>query len=197
MPFRTFIVPRNAFYGPGALDGGLAATEAKRALIVTDPGVRALGLVERIEGILQAKGMETSAFDQVEADPPRSTVWSIFALAQEFQPDLIIGLGGGSSMDAGKAAWVLYEHPDLAGKLLGEISRELRGLTLRHKARYVAIPTTSGTGSEVTTVAVVTDRDVDPPFKVAWSSPQLVPDGDLNVTDRKPFGHWCKHEPSS
>ena len=176
MAFRTFRVPRNIFYGPGALDGGLASTEARRALIVTDLGVRSQGLVERVEQALHVKNVDTAVFDGVEADPSKSTVWGIYSAAKEFQPDLIVGLGGGSSMDAGKGGWALYEHPDLETRPLQEIRQELRSRTLRHRARYVAIPTTSGTGSEVTPVAVVTDRDVDPPYKVPWASRHLVPD---------------------
>ena len=175
MAYRPFVAPRNIFYGPGALES-LTTIEAKRALIVTDSGVCSLGLVERVEKILHGNNVETAVFDKVEPDPPKDTVWGIFSLAQDFKPDIFIGFGGGSSLDAGKAAWVLYEHPDLSTRPLPEITPEIRGLTLRHKAKYAAIPTTSGTGSEVTSVAVITDRDVDPPFKRVWSSPQLVPD---------------------
>ena len=175
MPHSRFIVPREIYYGPGALER-LATLPGERVLIVTDPGVRGSGLVEQAEKILQTKKAEVAIFDQIEPDPPRSILLSIFSLAQEFKPDLFIGLGGGSSIDGGKAAWALYEHPDLATRPLQEIGRELRSRTLRHKAKYVAIPTTSGTGSEVTNVAVVTDRDVTPNVKRAWGSPQLVPD---------------------
>jgi len=175
MPYRPFIVPREIFYGPGALEA-LATLPGERVLIVTDRGVRDSGVVERVEKVLQTKKAEITVFDGIEPDPSQSTVWNIFSLAQDFQPNLFIGLGGGSSMDAGKGAWALYEHPDLAKRSLREVGPELRGRTLRGKAKYVAIPTTSGTGSEVTNVAVITDRDVEPPFKVVWTSPHLVPD---------------------
>ncbi len=175
MAYRSFIVPRDIFYGAGALEA-LTTLPGERVLIVTDPGVRDSGLVERVEKVLHAKKAEITVFDQTEPDPSKSTVWNIFSLAQDFQPDLFIGLGGGSSIDAGKGAWVLYEHPDLATRSIMEITSEVRRRTLRHKAKYVAIPTTSGTGSEVTRVAVITDRDIEPPFKFAWVSPQLVPD---------------------
>jgi len=175
MPYRPFIVPREIFYGPGALEA-LATLPGERVLIVTDRGVRDSGVVERVEKVLQAKKAEMTVFDGIEPDPSQSTVWSIFSLAQDFQPDLFIGLGGGSSIDAGKGAWALYEHPDLAERSLREVGPELRGRILRQKAKYVAIPTTSGTGSEVTNVAVITDRDVEPHFKVVWGSPHLVPD---------------------
>jgi alcohol dehydrogenase class IV len=129
-----------------------------------------------VEQIERDKGLGTAVYDQVEPDPSRDTVGKIFSLAQEFQPDVFIGLGGGSSIDAGKAAWLLYEQPDLANLSVTEVVQKAPQYALRQKARYVAVPTTSGTGSEATRVAVVTDRSIKPPFKAPWNSPQLVPD---------------------
>ncbi len=117
-----------------------------------------------------------AVFDQVEPDPSRESIGKILVQAQDFQPDLLIGLGGGSSIDAGKAAWVLYENPDWVGLSVPEVAQKMPQCVLRQKARYVAIPTTSGTGSEVTRTAVVTDSTKIPPFKGAWTAPQLVPD---------------------
>ncbi|MFC1953072.1 iron-containing alcohol dehydrogenase [Chloroflexota bacterium] len=175
MPYRPFIVPRNIYYGPGSLEA-LTGIQGERILIVTDPVVSALGLVKQVEKILHSRQAKTLVFDQVEPDPSNNTVWSIFSQARDFQPDLFIGLGGGSSIDAGKGAWALYEHPDLADLSLADVQKELPGRELRQKARYVAIPTTSGTGSEVTRVAVVTDHNIEPHLKVSWFSPHLVPD---------------------
>jgi len=175
MAYRTFVTPRSILYGPGALEG-LSTAPGKRALIVTDPGVRALGLVEKVEKILADKGAATAVYDQVEPDPSRETAWAVFAQAQTFKPDLFVGLGGGSSMDAGKVAWLLYENPELAERPFLEFIGQVPRQELRKKARYVAIPTTSGTGSEVTAAAVVTDRSVDPPFKAGFGSRELVPD---------------------
>jgi alcohol dehydrogenase len=175
MPYRTFIVPRNIYYGPGALQS-LTTIGGQRALIVTDPGVRAQGLVAKVEHICASGNIKTAVFDQVEPDPSKETSWAVFALAQEFKPDLIIGLGGGSSIDAGKTGWVLYEHPDLANFAFMDFLREVGRRELRKKARYIAISTTSGTGSEVTSAAVVTDRSVNPPYKAGFGSRHLVPD---------------------
>ncbi|HEY41017.1 MAG TPA: iron-containing alcohol dehydrogenase [Dehalococcoidia bacterium] len=175
MPYRRFVVPRTIAYGPGALEH-LSTVSAQRAMIVTDPGVRALGLAERVEKTLQSSNAETTVFDNVEPDPSKETAWAAFALAQEFKPDTIIGLGGGSPIDTGKTAWLLYENPDLAEKSFLEFLMEARRRELRKKARYVAIATTSGTGSEVTSAAVITDRSVDPPNKAGYGSVQLVPD---------------------
>jgi alcohol dehydrogenase len=175
MPYRTFITPRTIYYGPGALQS-LTTVGGQRALIVTDPGVRAQGLVAKVEQICTAGNISTAVFDKVEPDPSKETSWAVFALAQEFKPDLIIGLGGGSSIDAGKTAWILYENPDLANLKFMEFLREASRRELRKKARYVAISTTSGTGSEVTSAAVVTDRSVNPPYKAGLGSRHLVPD---------------------
>jgi alcohol dehydrogenase class IV len=175
MAGTLFITPREIFYGEGALES-LTNVSGKRALIVTDPIIRDLGLVEKVEQIERNQGLETAVYDQVEPDPSRDTVGKIFSLAQEFQPDIFIGLGGGSSIDAGKAAWLLYEQPDLAKLSVTEVVQKASQYELRQKARYVAVPTTSGTGSETTRVAVVTDRSITPPFKAPWNSPHLVPD---------------------
>jgi len=175
MAFRTFITPRTIYYGPGALQS-LTGIGGQRALIVTDPGVRAQGLVAKVEQICASGNIKTAVFDKVEPDPSKETSWAVFALAEEFKPDLIIGLGGGSSIDAGKTGWVLYEHPDLAKLAFMDFLREVGRRELRKKARFVAISTTSGTGSEVTSAAVVTDRSVNPPYKAGFGSRHLVPD---------------------
>jgi alcohol dehydrogenase len=175
MPARTFYVPQQIFYGVGALET-LSTIPGQRAFIITDPGVRALGLVERVEKLLQKNNITTAVFDKVEPDPSKDLVWSIFALVDEFKPDIIIGLGGGSSIDAGKTAWVLYEHPDLAKLPFTAFLGQASTRQLHKKAKFIAISTTSGTGSEATRVAVVTDRSVNPPNKAGFGSWQLLPD---------------------
>jgi alcohol dehydrogenase class IV len=129
-----------------------------------------------VEKILHTNKMETQVFDKVEPEPSKNTAWDVFSEAQDFKPDLIVGLGGGSSMDVGKVAWVLYEHPDLASLPFMDFVREFRSRELRKKANYVAITTSSGTGSEVTSSAVVTDHDAKPPNKAGLTSQQIIPD---------------------
>ncbi len=175
MAYRTFAVPRHIYTGPRALES-LGTIEAKRVLIVTDSVIRSLGIVDRVEKILQTNNVETQVFDQVEPEPSKKTAWNAFSVAQDFKPDTIVGLGGGSSMDVGKVAWVLYEHPDLASLPFVDFTREFRNRELRKKAKYVAITTSSGTGSEVTSSAVVTDWDVKPPNKAGLTSRQIIPD---------------------
>jgi len=172
---RRFFAPREIDYGWGALEV-LKRVTAKRALIITDPLVQKLGHVARVETILNGNGIETKVFNKVEADPSRETVTEVATLANEFQPDILIALGGGSPIDAGKAAWAFYENP----KPFPDISKAVRHATFRQKARYITIPTTSGTGSEVTSMALITDRNVDPPFKVLLLAADMAPDIAIN-----------------
>jgi len=170
-----FIIPREVNYGWGVLDA-LKYVEAARALIITDRGIEKLGHVAKVRSILKEKQIEVRVFNEVEADPSRKTVIKVFTLAQEFQPDLFIGLGGGSPIDAGKVAWALYEHPDLATMAWSDALKAVRRRMLRQKARYIAIPCTSGTGSDSTCVAMITDEEVQPPAKTMMISAQMVPD---------------------
>jgi alcohol dehydrogenase len=174
MPYRSFIVPRNIYYGSGSIEA-LKRLKGKRALIVTGLHISSIGIVGQVKNLIAGKA-EVEVFDKVEADPSSSTIRSIFSLAQEFKPDLFIGLGGGSPIDAGKAAWALYENPDLADLSVKDIQRELPRRELRKKASYIAIPTTSGTGSEVTRFTMVTDDADQPHSKISWFSTHLVPD---------------------
>ena len=175
MAYNTFIVPRHIYSGPGSLES-LSTLGAKKAFIVTDEIIQKLGIVKQVEKILKASGAKTKVFDKVEPEPSKDTAWKVGAMMQKFQPDLIVGLGGGSSMDVGKVAWVLYEHPDMAKLSFQEFERGFRKVKLRKKAQYVAIATSSGTGSEVTSAAVVTDWDQKPPYKAGLSCTEVIPD---------------------
>ena len=180
MAYKTFVIPRTTYYGQGALEG-ISELPAKRALIVTDPGIKKLGFIERVEDILKKNNTETSVFAEVEPDPSKKTVWTIFDQMQKFEPDLIIGLGGGSSIDAAKSAWILYEHPDMAELSFAEFLAAAGSKVLRKKARLIAIATTSGTGSEATRVAVLTNREVMPPWKTGYASNHIIPD--ISIVD--------------
>jgi len=148
-----FVSPQIVF-GEGALDT-LDELEGRQALVVTDATLVRLGLVDRVRAHLEKAGLAVRVFDRVEPDPSVQTVRLGAQVAQETGPDWIIGLGGGSAMDAAKAVWVLYERPDLQP---AEINPFIR-LGLRRKARLVTIPTTSGTGAEVTWAIVLTDTE--------------------------------------
>lgn len=154
-------------FGEDALSH-LRNIQGKRALIVTDATLARLGIAERIETILHETGFETCTFAEVEPEPSLQTVRRGAKLALEFGPDWIIGLGGGSPMDASKAIWALYERPDLDPTDINPM--ETLGLT---KAKLIAIPTTSGTGSEATWALVLTDTEDKRKFSTG--SRELVP----------------------
>ncbi len=140
-------------YGEGALEE-LAQMKGSRAFIVTDPVLHNLGFTEKIAGHLRDAGMTIEAFTEVEPEPSLQTVQKGAEIMRDFEPDVIVGVGGGSSMDAAKAMWVLYERPDLQPD---EIS-PMMDLNIGQKARLIAIPTTAGTGSEATWATVLTDK---------------------------------------
>ncbi len=140
-------------YGEDALSE-LEQIKGSRAFIVTDPVLHSLGFTEKIAGHLRDAGMEVAAFTEVEPEPSLQTVQRGAEIMRGFQPDVIVGLGGGSSMDAAKAMWVLYERPDLQPD---EISPMME-LNIGKLARLIAIPTTAGTGSEATWATVLTDK---------------------------------------
>ena len=148
-----FVSPQIVF-GEGALDA-IDEVQGQRALVVTDSTLVGLGLVDTVKVHLDRAGIEMRVFDAVEPDPSVQTVRQGVQMAREYAPDWIVGLGGGSPMDAAKAIWVLYERPDLEPAAINPFIP----LGLRQKARLITIPTTSGTGAEVTWAIVLTDTE--------------------------------------
>ena len=146
-----FVSPQIVF-GEGALDA-LDDVQGARALLVTDNVLVGLGLVDTVTAHLDKAGIAWRVFDAVEPDPSTETALAGAQIALEYTPDWIIAVGGGSVMDAAKAIWVLYERPDLEPADINPMV----DLNLRRKARLITIPTTSGTGSEVTWAIVLTD----------------------------------------
>jgi len=163
-------------FGEEALEA-LKDLKGKKALIVTDKTIRSLGYADMVSKYLKEAGMEIAVFDRVEREPSTENVMEGAKLAREFAPDWIIGLGGGSCMDAAKVVFVLYERPDIK---LEEIS-PLVELGLRKKARLVCIPTTSGTGSEASWAAVITNKKER--LKMELASREIYPD--LAIVDPK------------
>ena len=156
-------------FGDDALEH-LSGIQGKRALIVTDRNIAKLGFAERVGNELAKAGLEYQVFDEVEPDPSVQTIKHGGQVALDYQPDWLIGLGGGSSIDAAKAIWVLYARPDQEPDAINPSEF----LNLRQKAHMIAIPTTSGTGAEVTSIIVVTD--VEGQRKTGVMSQEVVPD---------------------
>ncbi len=156
-------------FGEDAL-GRLEELKGRQAFIVTDANVQHLGLVERVQKRLAVAHMPSVVFGEVEPDPCLETVRRIASAMMDSQPDWIIGLGGGSCLDAAKAAWLLYERPDADPAAINPFDT----FGLRAKARLIAIPTTSGTGSEATWGVVLTSCAEQ--RKLALASRELLPD---------------------
>ncbi|ABK62471.1 iron-containing alcohol dehydrogenase [Clostridium novyi] len=149
-----FTLPRDIYFGAGCLDV-LKTIKGKRAVIVIGGGsIKRSGFLDKIEGYLKEANIETKLIEGVEPDPSVETVMNGAKVMREFNPDLIIGVGGGSPIDAAKAMWIFYEYPEFTF----EKAVVPFGLPdLRQKAKFIAIPSTSGTASEVTAFSVITD----------------------------------------
>ena len=158
-----FRIPPKVYFKYGCLPTALRELAGKqRAFVVTDKPLFDLGLADRVVATLDEVGVKHQIFYDVEPDPSLSTVQRGVAMMNSFQPDVIIAIGGGSPMDAAKVMWLMYEHPEtefegLAMRFMDIRKRVYELPSLGSKAMLVAIPTTSGTGSEVTPFAVVTD----------------------------------------
>ncbi len=169
---KHFVVPRGIFFGWGSLDY-LKGVQGKKAFIVTDKPLVEMGVADKVAGYLQEAGLETKIFDGSLPDPPRACVLEGVDMLKNFEADWIVALGGGSSMDTAKGIWVLYEHPNLTWD---EVFVPFGIPPLRNKAKMIAIATTSGTGSEVTCAAVITNKEVKPEVKQVIASHEITPD---------------------
>ena len=149
-----FTLPRDLYHGKDALEA-LKTLEGKRAMVVVGGGsMKRFGFLDKIESYLKEAGMEVRLFEGVEPDPSVETVRKGAEAMREFQPDWIVAVGGGSPIDAAKAMWAFYEYPDTTFEAL---CVPFNFPKLRTKARFCAIPSTSGTATEVTAFSVITD----------------------------------------
>ena len=149
-----FTLPRDIYHGEGALEA-LKTLKGKRAFVVVGGGsMKRFGFLQKVEDYLKEAGMEVELFEGVEPDPSVETVMKGAEAMRNFQPDWIVAMGGGSPIDAAKAMWIFYEYPDFTF----EQAVVPFGLPeLRQKAKFVAIPSTSGTATEVTSFSVITN----------------------------------------
>ena len=149
-----FTLPRDLYHGKGSLET-LKTLKGKRAIIVVGGGsMKKFGFLDRVEQYLKEAGFEVRLFEGVEPDPSVETVMKGAEAMREFQPDWIVAIGGGSPIDAAKAMWAFYEYPDTTFEAL---CTPFNFPTLRTKAKFCAIPSTSGTATEVTAFSVITD----------------------------------------
>lgn len=149
-----FTLPRDIYYGKGSLEQ-LKNIDGKKAILVLGGGsMKKFGFVDRVIEYLKEAGIDIKLFENVEPDPSVETVMKGAAVMREFEPDWIIAMGGGSPIDAAKAMWVFYEYPDVTFE---EIIQPFSFPVLRQKAKFIAIPSTSGTATEVTAFSVITD----------------------------------------
>ena len=151
-----FTLPRDLYHGKGSLEE-LKNLKGTRAFVVTGGGsMKRFGFLARVENALKEAGMEVHIFEGVEPDPSVTTVMRGAEEMRQFQPDWIVAIGGGSPIDAAKAMWAFYEYPDVT---FDDLIVPFNFPTLRQKAHFCAIPSTSGTATEVTAFSVITDYD--------------------------------------
>ncbi|MEF8683860.1 UNVERIFIED_CONTAM: bifunctional acetaldehyde-CoA/alcohol dehydrogenase [Bacillus cereus] len=178
---QWFKLPPKVFFEKHATQYLAKMPNISRAFIVTDPGMVELGYVDTVTHYLQQhlNDVKVGVFSEVEPDPSDETVFKGAERMRSFKPDVIIALGGGSAMDAAKGMWLFYEYPEtkffgIKQKFLDIRKRTCKFPTLGQKAQFVAIPTTSGTGSEVTPFAVITDKKNN--IKYPLADYELTPD---------------------
>ena len=153
---QRFTLPRDLYHGPGALEA-LKTLKGNKAIVCVGGGsMKRGGFLQKVQAYLEEAGMEVKLFEGIEPDPSVTTVMKGAQVMQEFQPDWIVAIGGGSPIDAAKAMWIKYEYPETTFE---QMIVPFGLPELRQKAKFVAIPSTSGTATEVTAFSVITDYD--------------------------------------
>ncbi|MDF3001856.1 MAG: adh1 [Bacillota bacterium] len=166
-----FTIPRDIYFGRGAIES-LKELKGKRAVIVTGgSSMQNSGFLDKTKKILEEGGSETFLLEGVEPDPGIKTVLKGAAFMLKHEPDVIVAIGGGSPIDAAKAMWIFYEHPEMTFEAF---KSPFTLPALRKKAIFAAIPSTSGTASEVTAFSVITDYETK--IKYPLADYQLTPD---------------------
>ena len=191
-----FRVPEKTYFKYGCLPVALAELGEmgkKKAFIVTDKVLFEMGYTNKVTEVLEAQGIQYKIFSDVEPDPTLRCARAGAAEMTNFQPDVVISLGGGSAMDAAKIMWVMYEHPevnfhDLAMTFMDIRKRIYKFPTMGQKAMMVAIATSAGTGSEVTPFAVITDEETGVKYPLAdyeLTPDMAIVDAELMMTSPK------------
>lgn len=161
---QRFTIPRDIYFGDNAIDHLKSVKGTKAMLVIGSQRLIKDGTVPKIQELLKQANIETSIFSGVENDPSVKTVMSGVLAMNNFNPDIIIGIGGGSPIDAAKAMWIFYEYPQFTFE---EAAKPFNLPELRQKAKFIAISTTSGTGTEVTSFSVITDNETGVKYPIA------------------------------
>lgn len=149
-----FTLPRDLYYGKGSLEV-LKTLKGKKAMVVVGGGsMKRFGFLGKTVSYLEQAGMKVQLFENVEPDPSVETVMRGAEAMRAFEPDWIVSIGGGSPIDAAKAMWTFYEYPETSFE---DLITPFSFPELRQKAKFLAIPSTSGTATEVTAFSVITD----------------------------------------
>ena len=168
---QRFTNPRDLYHGKGALEA-LKLLKGKKAVICVGGGsMKRFGFLDRAKQYLEEAGMEVALIEGIESDPSVTTVMNGAQKMLEFQPDWIVAIGGGSPIDAAKAMWIKYEYPEITFE---EMCKVFGIPELRHKARFVAVSSTSGTATEVTAFSIITDYEKGIKYPIADF--QITPD---------------------
>ncbi len=159
-----FTLPRDLYFGENSL-AELKNLKGKKAIVVVGGGsMKRFGFLQKVEEYLKEAKIEVKLIEGVEPDPSVETVMKGASIMREFEPDWIVAIGGGSPIDAAKAMWIFYEHPEAQFE---EVAKPFNIPQLRNKARFVAIPSTSGTATEVTAFSVITDYKTQNKYPLA------------------------------
>ena len=159
-----FTLPRDIYHGENALEA-LKTFEGKKAFVCVGGGsMKRFGFLDRVVQYLQEAGMEVKLFEGIESDPSVDTVMKGAKEMQDFGPDWIVAIGGGSPIDAAKAMWIKYEHPECSFE---DMCKVFGIPTLRNKAKFCAISSTSGTATEVTAFSIITDYEKGIKYPIA------------------------------
>jgi alcohol dehydrogenase class IV len=161
---QRFTIPRDVYFGDNAIEHLKSVKGTKAMLVIGSGRLIKDGTVPKIQELLKRANIETTVFSGVENDPSVATVRRGVEVMENFNPDLIIGIGGGSPIDAAKAMWIFYEYPEFTFE---EAAKPFNLPELRQKAKFIAIPTTSGTGTEVTSFSVITDNETGVKYPIA------------------------------
>ncbi len=161
---QRFTIPRDIYFGDNSIECLKYVKGNKAIIVIGSERLITNGTVGKIQKLLKEADIESTIFSGVENDPSVETVKKGAEAFIKYDPDIIIGLGGGSPIDAAKAMWIFYEYPDFS---FSEAAKPFNLPELRYKAKFIAIPTTSGTGTEVTSFSVITDYETGIKYPIA------------------------------